>query len=119
VDDGLALMLAQGGLDGRLVTNITSDQGQFSSSDLLNPSKCFWMAVAEIVENNDFMAGLKEFDTGVRADISSATCYENAHTSPPAWVASSMATAPRVSAPEPESLPAKHVGPMPVVTFLN
>ena len=83
VDDGLALMLAQGSLNGRLVTNITSDQRQFSSSDLLNPSKCFGMAVAEIVENNDFMAGLKEFNTGMRADISSATCYENAHASPP------------------------------------
>ena len=93
VDDGLALMLAQGSLNGRLVTNITSDQRQFSSSDLLNPLKCFWVAVAEVVENDHFVTSLKEFDAGVGTNVPGTARNEYAHTGTPSHPPIVIATA--------------------------
>lgn len=119
MNDGLTLVLPQGRFDGRLVTNIALHQNWLTPCDLLDPVECFRVTVTEVVENDNFVAGPKEFDAGVGSDVTGTARYKDANTRPPAWAADSMATAVCVFASKPESLPAKHAKFLPVATFLS
>ena len=107
------------GLDGQLVANIALYQNRLTPCDLLDPVECFWVTVAEVVENNNFVAGLKQLDAGVGSDVTGTAGNQNTHARPPTWASNSMATALRVFASEPEYLPAKHAKSLPVATFLS
>src|SRR3546814_12476569 len=93
MNDGLTLVLPQGRLHGRLVANIALHQHGLAPSDLFDPIEHFGVAVAEVVENNNFVAGLKQLDAGVGSDVTGAAGNQNTHACPPTWASNSMATA--------------------------
>jgi hypothetical protein len=65
--------LAQSGF----IQKVTLDEGKGSTGDLLYPAQRFFLAVTEVVDGYDFVAGLQQFDTGVGADISGAAGYKD------------------------------------------
>jgi hypothetical protein len=72
-------MLLQGLLKRSLIADIAIDHGNGASSDLLHAADGFRMAVAEVVENHDFMAVADQFDGCMAADIAGAACEQSFH----------------------------------------
>lgn len=65
VDDGAAAVRAQHGLDGWLVAHVATHHGQRLAGDALHALQRLGVAVAEVVEDDDVVAGLQQFDAGV------------------------------------------------------
>ena len=82
VDDRRAIVLAKGSCNSGLITDIAFDQLDFTASNRLDPFQRFWMAIAEVVEDNHILTSAKKFDTGMRADIASPASYEDHRSSP-------------------------------------
>jgi hypothetical protein len=81
VDDGLALEFAQYAFQLLAVADVTLDQRERTPGDLLDPRNRLRAAVAEIVEDDDFMAGLEQFHASMGTNIAGTAGDKNIHVS--------------------------------------
>src|ERR1700744_6348050 len=69
MDDGGASEFLQDLPNAPLVANIAIHDCQRPLADLLNPLQRRAAAVGEVIEYHDFLAGIEQFDAGMRPDI--------------------------------------------------
>ena len=62
-----------------LVADVAANDRNRAPGDFLYSPNGFWMAVAEVVKDHDFMAVAEQFDGGVAADITGAACEQSFH----------------------------------------
>jgi hypothetical protein len=77
VDYCAGAALAQGGHQRGTIPDVTLNQPRFPARDALHPGKGFWLAVAEVVENRDVLAGVEQFNAGMRTYVTGAARNEN------------------------------------------
>jgi hypothetical protein len=77
MEDSLASMVAQCATKKITVTNVTFDEGDGLSCNLLYAPQGLGVRVREVVEDNDLVAGFKELERGVRAYVAGSTGDKN------------------------------------------
>ena len=77
MDDGGWSVVVEDPAQSGFIQKVALDEGEGFAGDLPDPVQGLFFAVAEVVDGNDFVAGLQKFNTGVGADISSAAGYED------------------------------------------
>ena len=84
MDHRRCLAVGQHRAQRRRVTDVALYQRRLSAGDALHPAQRFRIAVAEIVEHRHVMAGVQQFNAGMRADIAGTAGHENhAHAASP------------------------------------
>jgi hypothetical protein len=74
--DGGAAILRQYAFEPILVANVAFDYHQRLAADSLHPVEGLGTAIAEIVKNNDLLAGEQQGNTCMRADITAASGHQ-------------------------------------------
>ena len=79
MDDGIEILVAEDILQGPAITQVGLDEPRRAPRDLADPAEGLFLAVAEIVDHHDLMAGRQQLDTGVAADVARAACHQYPH----------------------------------------
>ena len=77
MDDGLYPVLRKHALQGGAIADIAFDEGGPFARDRLDAVEHRALAVAEVVEDQDFLPGAQQFDDGMRAYVSGTASDED------------------------------------------
>lgn len=77
MQDRLTAMATERATKKLTVSNVTLDKSHGFSSNFLNAPQGLGVSVREIVEDNHVVAGFKQLECGVRADIAGPTGDKN------------------------------------------
>ena len=64
------------------IAHFQLDKGDRLTGDFLHPAQGFFTGIAEVIRNNDVIAGLDQLHTGVAADVARAAADQNRHRNP-------------------------------------
>ena len=82
MDNGVDLFLFEDFVHRIAVENVCEVELHGLAGDGFHAFEGLFAGVAEVVAYNDFIAGILEFDNGMRTDVACAACYKNSHNKP-------------------------------------
>ena len=77
VDHGLYVVFGEDSVQSLAVADVGLVETEIFAGYLFYPFQRIGGAVAEVVDDDDLMAGLQQFHTGVAADVAGAACAED------------------------------------------